>query len=52
VQQGLAGDAANIEAGSAEVFIFFNKGGLESQLGGTNRGYITPGAGADDQAIE
>jgi len=51
-QECLAGDAADIEAGAAEGLGFFNAGGFESELGRANGGYITGGAGTDDDEVK
>ena len=52
VQECLAGDAADVKAGAAKVVVFFDKGGLEPELGGADRGNVAAGARTDDNAIE
>ena len=37
-EQRLGGDAANVEAGAAELVIFFNEAGLQSKLSGAESG--------------
>jgi hypothetical protein len=52
MQEGFARDAANVQAGAAQVFVFFNQGGFESELSGANRGDVATGSGSDYNAIK
>ena len=51
-EKRFARDAADVEAGAAEFFIFFDDGGLESELGGADGGDIAARTGADDDDVE
>ena len=52
VEQGLGGDAADVEAGAAERGILLHEGYLEAELGGLDGGDVATGAGADYDEIE
>ena len=47
-QQSFCGDAANVEAGAAELVLFFNEAGLQTKLAGAESGRVSAGASADD----
>ena len=51
VQQGLRGDAADVEAGAAVGGPLLHHGRLEAELGGPDGADVTAGAGADDDEI-
>ena len=51
-EERLARDAADVETGAAEFLVFFDDGGLESELGGADGGDIAARAGADDDDVE
>src|SRR5882757_6510660 len=51
VQQHFGGDAANVQAGAAEKGIFLHHDGLETQLAGTNGGYIPARSAADNRHV-
>src|SRR4029077_12895589 len=50
-QQRLGWNAAPVEADAAQIIALDNRG-LEAELGGTDRGDIAAGAGADDYNVE
>ena len=52
VEQGLGGDAADVEARAAEGVILLHEGNLEAELAGFDGGDIATGAGADYDEIE
>jgi hypothetical protein len=52
VEQGLAGNAADVEAGAAEGGAFLDEGDLEAELGGAEGADVAAGAGADDDEVE
>lgn len=52
VEEGLARDAADVEAGAAEGGSFVDEGDLEAELGGAESADVAAGAGADDNEIE
>ena len=52
VEQGLGRDAADIEAGAAQSLAALDAGGLEAELGRTDRGHIAARAGTDHQNVE
>jgi hypothetical protein len=37
-EQGFGGDAANMQAGAAELVVFFDEAGLEAKLAGAESG--------------
>ncbi len=47
-KQGLSRDAADVKAGSAEVRVFLDEGGLQPELSGANGGGVSGRAAADD----
>src|SRR5262249_16883682 len=47
-QQRLGRDAADVQAGAAEVAVFFDQGNLQSILAGANGGGVSGRAAADD----
>ncbi len=51
-EERFARDAADVEAGAAEVGVFLDEGGLESELGGTDGADIAARARADDDDVE
>ncbi len=51
VQQGLGGDATDVDADAAELLLL-NHGGGESQLRGANGARIAGGAAAKDDHVE
>ena len=51
VDEGFGGDAAPVEADAAE-FGFFDAGDGFAELGGMDGGFVTAGAGADDDKIK
>ena len=51
VQQGLGGNAADIEAGAAMRLALFHHGGFQAELGGANGADIAAGTGSDDNEI-
>ena len=51
IEQGLGGDAADVEAGAAEEFAL-DAGDLQAELGGADGGGVSARAGADDDEIE
>ena len=51
-EEGLARNAANVEAGAAESGALVNESDLEAELGGAEGAHIAAGAGADDDQIE
>src|SRR4029077_12021384 len=51
-EQRLAWDAANIETGAAQIFVFFENGRLQSELAGTNRGDVAARSGANDNDVK
>ena len=52
VEQGLGGDAADVEAGAAEGVVLLHEGHLEAELAGFDGGDIATRAGADYDEIE
>ena len=50
-EQGLAGNAANAEAGSTEGRFHFDAGDVQTELSGTDRGDVAARTGADDDEI-
>ena len=50
VEQALGGDAADIQAGAAQM-LFFDQGDLSAQLGRPDGGYVAAGAAADDNDL-
>ena len=48
MQQHFGGDAADVQAGAADVGIFLNDRGFQSVLPGANRGYIAARSAADN----
>ncbi len=51
LEQGLGRDTAPVEADAAEQ-LALDHGGLETQLGGADRGHVAAGAAADDDDVE
>src|SRR5439155_15362397 len=51
-EEGFARDAANVEAGAAELAVLLDDGGFESKLRGANRSDVAARAGADDDDVE
>src|SRR6478672_2595344 len=49
VDDGLGGDAADVQAGAAQTVAAVDEHGVEAQLAATDAGDIAAGAGADDQ---
>ena len=47
-KQGLSGDAADVQAGSAEVGVFLDEGGLQPKLSGANGRGVSSRPAADD----
>jgi hypothetical protein len=52
VEQGLARNAADVEAGAAEGGAFLDERDLEAELRGAEGAHVAAGAGADDDKIE
>jgi hypothetical protein len=52
VEEGLARDAADVEAGAAEGGAFLDERDLEAELGGAEGAHIAAGAGADDDEVK
>ena len=50
-EQGLAGDAADAEAGAAEAVFFFDAGDVLAELRGADRGDVSAGSAADDEDV-
>ncbi len=50
VKEGLAWNTTNIQAGTAKVLVFFNKGGLKPELCSPYGRYIATGTCADRAA--
>ena len=50
-EQGLRGDAADVEAGAAEGLVLFDNGDLEAQLRGADGADIAARPGSDDDEI-
>jgi hypothetical protein len=51
VEQGLARDAADVEAGAAEGGALLDERDLQAELGGAEGAHVAAGAGADDDEI-
>src|SRR5207237_7768442 len=51
-EQGLAGDAADVEAGAAEGGAFIDAGDLHAELGGADGGDVTAGTSTDNDEVE
>src|SRR4029077_17331798 len=51
LQQGLGGDAADVEAGAAEL-VLLDQGDLQTELGSPDRGRIAAHAAAQDHNVE
>jgi hypothetical protein len=51
IEQGLGGNAADVQAGAADALVFLHQRAGQSQLGGANRRHITAGTGSDYQEI-
>ena len=51
VQQGLGGDAADVQAGAAELGVLLDQGGLEAVLPGPHRGGIAARPAANDDKV-
>ena len=51
VQKNFGGNAANVQAGTAEKRILFDYGGLQPPLARANRGDISAGTAPDDHEI-
>ena len=47
-QQGLGRDAADVQAGAAQVGVFLDQGGLQAELAGANGRGVSGGTAADD----
>ena len=47
-QQGLGRNTADVQAGSAQLVVFLDKGGLQAELAGANGGGVSSRAAADD----
>ena len=52
VEQGLGGDAADVEAGAAQRLAALDAGGLQPELRGPDRGDIAARPGADHDHVE
>ena len=52
VEQRLAGNAADVEAGAAERGAFVDERDLEAELRGAKGADVAAGAGADDDEVE
>ena len=50
VEQGLAGDAAPVQAEAADV-VLLDDGGAQAELGGADRRDVAAGSGADDRDV-
>ena len=51
LQQGLAGDAADVQAGAAQGGALLHAGGLQAQLRGADGAHVAPRAAADDDDV-
>ena len=51
VQQRLGGNAADVQAGAAQLGVFFNDGGFEAVLAGANGRRIATGSAPDDDHV-
>ena len=51
LEQGLGGDAADVEADTSPVLLLHH-GHLLAELGGADRGDVATGAGAEDEGVE
>ncbi len=51
IEQGLGGDAADVEARAAKEFAL-DAGDFQAELGGANGGGVSARSGADDYKIE
>ncbi len=51
VQQSFGRDAADVEAGAAELLALLNTSDLHAELGAANRGHVTAGSGAYNNHI-
>jgi len=47
-EHGLGGNAADVQAGAAELVGLFDEGDLEAELSGANRAGVAGGTAADD----
>jgi len=52
IQQGLAGNAADVEADAAESWSFLEADHFQAELGGPHRGHITARSGANDAQVD
>lgn len=52
VEEGFTGDAADVEAGAAEVLIFFDEGDFETELSCADGCYVAAWACADDGDVK
>ncbi len=50
-KQRLAGNTADIETGAAEGLVFFDDGGLETELGGADGGNVAAGTATNDDEL-
>ena len=51
MEHRLRGDAADIEAGAAELVALLDDGGLQAKLAATDRAVVPAGTGADDDDV-
>ena len=51
VQQHLGGNAADVQAGAAQVWIFLHHDGLQSQLTGANGRHVSARPAPDDRYV-
>ena len=51
MQEGLRGDAANVEAGAAEGGLFLDERNLQSELGRFDGSHVAAGSGTNNNKI-